>query len=144
VTDLAESLYRSAMPGLEATRTTYARYLQLLDAQRAALRADDLHLLSALALEGSGLLARLERETRIPPELGQHLHVSDGLRAGAVRGVMAAVRGEAEAAQAGVQEVTVQLELRRRSVLGALAELSGGGSPYHPPRLPPAELDATG
>lgn len=144
MTDLSESLYRTALGALESRRSACAGYLLLQDAQRAALRADDHHLLAELALEASALLTTLERETRIPPELDQCLAGATGPRAGTVREVMAAVQAEAQAAQAGIRELTHHLEQRRRSLLGALADLSGVGSPYHPPRLPPAALDATG
>ncbi len=143
MTDLPDSLFGTAMRALQASRLAYAHYLHVLDAQRAAMRADDASLLSALAAEGSVILTTLDRGFRIPPELGQHLHRADGPRARAVRDAMAAVQREAETAKGGIDQFTFQLENRRRSLLGALAELTGG-SPYRPPRPPPTELDTTG
>ncbi len=144
MTDLTESLSHAALGALESSRTAYTRYLHLLDAQRAALRSGDPALLSALAAEATTLLSRLERSTRLPPELGQHLHRAAGPRADAVRGALAALRQDAEAARAGIQELSGRLDLRRRALLGALAELSGGGHPSRPPHPAPSELDTTG
>lgn len=144
MTDLPDSLARVSRQALESSRTAYARYLHLLDAQRAALRAGDDTMLSALAAEATAVLERLDHGHRLPPELGECLHHATGPRAREVRGLMAALRLEAETASASVQEFTGQLEARRRSLLGALAELSGGGSPFRPPRPAPAALDTTG
>ncbi len=144
MSDLPAALSDTAVRALDASRAAYARYLHLLDAQRAAIRSDDLDLLATLADEASAVLSTLERETRLPPELGQHLAGAAGPRAHAVRTLMASLGGEVETARAGIGEFTTHLEARRRALLGALADLSGGGSPFRPPRPAPAALDATG
>ena len=46
MTDLPVPLHEWAARTLVGSRVTYARYLQLLEAQRAALRADDIDLLA--------------------------------------------------------------------------------------------------
>lgn len=144
MTDLSESLFTAAARALESIRAACARHLDLLEAQRAALRAEDGGLLAALAEEASACLGSLERGARLPPELGQLLPGASGPRASELRRQLAAARLEAEAAEAAIRAFTGPLALRRRAILGALTELSGGGCPRRPPRPAPAELDATG
>jgi hypothetical protein len=144
VSDLPAALSDAAVRALDASRSAYTRYLDLLDAQRAALRSGDLHLLATLADEATAVLGTLEREARVPPELDQQLPAASGPRASAVRTLMADLRLEVETARAGIGEFTSHLEPRRRALLGALAELSGGGSPYRHPRPDPAAVDRTG
>lgn len=144
MSDLPATLSDTTVRALDASRTAYARYRHLLDAQRAALRSEDLDLVAALADEATAVLGALERETRLPPELGQHLPGAAGPRAHEVRTLVAALGLEVEAARAGIGEFTTRLELRRRALLGAMADLSGGGSPFRPPRPAPSALDATG
>lgn len=144
---VAPRLLESAAQLLEAHRSAYGRYHQLLDAMRVALRAEDLELLAHLAEQATDILAAIERHQRLPLEVEQALASSDP-DAEAVRQLVAAVRIEGDQARAGLQSLLERLVEQRATLLRALRALEGGGeapgSPYREGPVAPNYLDTTG
>ena len=123
MSDLADELHRRTARALVSGRVNYARYLQLLEAQEAALRADDLDLLATLATEGIARLADLERSLALPDELVQAMEQSAGPRRDDIARLLEAVQVEVQAAHAEIRRFSEALEARKGVLLGVLARL---------------------
>lgn len=123
MSDLADELHRRTARALVSGRVNYARYLQLLEAQEAALRADDLDLLATLATEGIARLADLERTLALPDELVLAMEESAGPRRDDIARLLEAVQVEVQAAHAEIRRFSEALEARKGVLLGVLARL---------------------
>jgi hypothetical protein len=123
VTDLPVPLHEWAARTLVGSRVTYARYLQLLEAQRAALRADDIDLLAQLAAEGVVVLGELEEGIRLPPNLIEALTQSVGPRRDDVERLLETVQLEVSSAHAEIRRFATALEARKTVMQAALARL---------------------
>ena len=131
--DLPDPLFLTAARTLEEYRTAYAHYHHLLEAQRHALRTGDFVVLSTLAEESAGLLARIEAAGRLPEELAGALEGAEGPQADQVRALLFTVQHEAESAQQGIRAFTADLEARRQTLIGTLSHLGDPSTPPQPP-----------
>jgi cell division septum initiation protein DivIVA len=129
VSDLPDELHRRAARALVVSRVNYARYLQLLEAQEAALRADDLDLLARLAAEGVARLAELEETVHLPPDLIEALGAAAGPHRDDIGNLLAAVQAEVGAAHSEIRRFTAALEARKGVMLGVLARLQNPDGP---------------
>jgi len=123
VSDLPVALHERAARALVGSRVRYARYLQLLEAQRAALHADDIDLLAALAAEGVALLGELEQSLQLSPDLVTALGQSEGPLRDDVERLLQTVQLEVGAAHAEIRRFAAALEARKAVMLAALAKL---------------------
>lgn len=130
MSDLPDALHERAARALVGSRVNYARYLQLLEAQRAALRADDIDLLAQLAAEGVALLGTLEQSIQLPQELVEALSQSEGPLRDDVERLLETVQLEVGAAHAETRRFATALEARKTVMLATLNKL-------HPPDQPP-------
>ncbi len=149
MTDLGESLATRVCALLEAQRTAIGRHAHLLDAQRAALRADDLELVADLSGQSAHLLQNLEEAGRHLVVIQGQLAGAEGPRASMVRSLLAAVTAEVHIAFAGVRQFTEALVHKRNRLLQGITELGGRGlgPPGRSFRDPPADptiLDRSG
>jgi hypothetical protein len=135
VSDLPDALHERAARALVGSRVSYARYLQLLEAQRAALRADDIDLLAQLAAEGVALLGELEQSICLPPELVLVLSQSEGPLRDDVERLLETVQLEVGAAQAEIRRFATALEARKTVMLATLSKLHPP-DPAPPPATP--------
>lgn len=133
MSDLPDALHERAARALVGSRVSYARYLQLLEAQRAALRADDIDLLAQLAAEGVALLGTLEQSIQLPQDLVEVLSQSEGPLRDDVERLLETVQLEVGAAHAEIRRFATALEARKTVMLATLNRL-------HPtdPAPPPA------
>jgi hypothetical protein len=123
VSDLPVALHERAARALVGSRVSYARYLHLLEAQRAALRSDDIDLLATLAAEGVALLGDLERSLQLPADLVSALTDSEGPLRDDVERLLETVQLEVAAAHAEIRRFATALEARKTVVMAALATL---------------------
>ncbi len=139
MSDLPVALHERAARALVGSRVSYARYLQLLEAQRAALRADDIDLLARLAAEGVALLGELELSIQLPPELLTALGQSDGPLRDDVERLLETVQLEVGAAHAEIRRFATALEARKTIMMATIAKLHPPDpAPPAPPTPPPA------
>ncbi len=123
MSDLPDELHRRAARALVTSRVTYARYLHLLEAQEAALRADDIDLLAQLASEGVARLGELEQSIQLPPDLIDALAQTAGPRRDDVGHLLEAVQAEVAMAHGEFRRFASALEARKESMLGSLERL---------------------
>ncbi|MEP6572284.1 MAG: hypothetical protein ABJD11_06295 [Gemmatimonadota bacterium] len=146
--DIDDGLNARATRALEAYRHGYTRLLNLLDAQRAAFRAEDFGLLAGLAEEGTTILGTLERTSRFPSDLTVALGKADGPRAENLRQALGGLESDALAARTCLQNFMTTLVGRKSRTLRQLNELSvagpGSSSPYGESITPPSRLDREG
>lgn len=135
MSDLPDALHERAARALVGSRVNYARYLQLLEAQRAALRADDIDLLAQLAAEGVALLGTLEQSIQLPRELVEALSQSEGPLRDDVERLLETVQLEVGAAHAEIRRFATALEARKTVMLATLNKLHGPDQPP-PPATP--------
>lgn len=148
MTDRSRSTRRQAVAAFTARRAGLARYLLLLEAQRAFLNEEESELLPELTGESRELLESLGREVHLPPALLSELADTDEDPAGETRALHRAYRSDVERARQMVDELVRGLARRRDGLLRALRELEG--SPERPGRncrsqpVAPSLLDQTG
>ncbi len=135
--DLDEVALQEATWALGERRRIFARYTTILDAQRAALKSDNIPLMANLAQQVDAIIADLYANwQRIAPyEKVIAEGSSDGPNTQTVRDLMTAVAAEAALAEATVRDLTKQLLRKRRAVRDEL-ELLDQGTPeasYHSP-----------
>ncbi len=111
VPDVDQDLFESATRALLAQRQAYQSYLQIVDAQRAALQADDMRLMRGLADQLDGIIADIEDQGKnvVPIQRLFSGGQVDGIRAQEIRDLMTAVAADAASAQASVRELTRRL-----------------------------------
>lgn len=149
MTDLPLPLFSRIAAVLESQRTAIGRHAHLLDAQRAALRADDLELLAELACQAAELLEGLEDANRGLRLVSNQIEGAAGSRAETVRVLRGAVAAELGMAFAGVRQFTEMLQGRRRTLMQAIQELEGRamtqpGRGFRGRSAEPSILDQTG
>lgn len=130
VPDLELRLYEIAVEALGTQRDAYRRYLAIVDAQRAALRANNLSLVSSLAERLDGTVAEIQDCGKLMAPVHQALGTSsvDGPRTQALKDLMTATAAEAVLAQSSVRELTKRLVGQRDDVSRQLT-LEHGTSP---------------
>lgn len=145
--DLEPDAYTAATETLSDQRAAYRRYLEIVDAQRAALGSDNLRVVTALAARLDGIIAEIQvAAKRLVPVLEAVERRSvDGPRSQALRDLMTATAADAALAQLSIRDLTKQIAAGRDLVA---KELDGLGSPgphsravAGPQNLRPALID---
>jgi hypothetical protein len=149
VNDLSQQFFVRVSTLLEAHRASIARWAGLLEAQRAALRSDDLELLADVSGQAALLLQGLEETTRHLNLVRGPLSDTDGPRTQAVRGTLAALAVELEGAFAEIRQFAEVVQERRSRVVRALREQDGAalgrpGNSFRGGLGDPAFLDRSG
>lgn len=149
MTDLSESFYQRVGTLLETQRAAVARYTGLLEAQRAALRSDDLDLLADVAGQAAHLLAALEGAGRHLTIARGPLAETAGPRSDDVRTMLAALALELEQVFAGVRQFSGLLQARRDQLVEAILDENGAprqgtGNRFRASRADSAFLDRSG
>ena len=143
MSDLPEELYQRAARMLTGSRVSYARYLQLLEAQREALRADDIDLLAHLAADGVTLLEQLDERIQLPSDLLEALARSQGPLRDDVERLLETVQLEVSMAHGEIRRFATALEARRMVMVATLERLHNSPQPYPvvstPKGLPPPD-----
>ncbi len=146
--DLEPESYRVATEVLSDQRAAYGRYLEIVDAQRAALGSDNLRVVTALAARLDGVIAEIQvGAKRLAPVLEAIERRSvDGPRTQALRDLMTATAADAAMTQAAVRDLTQRLVAGRDQAAKQLDAPSPAGPhrrPGSPPgRAQPALIDA--
>ncbi len=133
--DVDRELFESATVALSAQREAYQRYLQIVDAQRAALQADDMRLMRGLADQLDKIIADIEDHGKNVAPI-QRLFSGgqvDGKRAQEIRDMMTAVAADAASAQASVRELTRRLVQGRDETRRELLSLENDNAASAPP-----------
>jgi hypothetical protein len=149
VTDLSRQLFVRVSTLLEAQRASIARWAGMLEAQRAALRSDDLELLADVSSQAALLLQSLEESTRGLDLARGPLSETEGPRTDTVRETMAAIAAELEVAFANIRQFSEVVQERRSRVVRALQEQDGAapgrpGSSFRSAHPDSAFLDRSG
>lgn len=149
MSDLSEQFYVKLSTLLEAQRASVARWAGLLEAQRAALRADDVELLADVSGQAALLFQGLEATTRHLNLVRGPLSETEGPRTEAVRGTLAAFTVELEDAFAQIRQFAEVVQERRSRVVRALQEHDGTasgrpGNSFRPGHSDSAFLDRSG
>ena len=147
--DLSPDLYARLAELLEAQRVAVARHAGLLDAQRAALRSDDLELLVDVTGQAAHLLEGLELAGRHLTLASGPLAETTGPLSDAVRATVAALAGELHTAFAGVRQFAEALQERRDRLVRIILDENGMpvGRPGNSFRADPSDsafLDRSG
>lgn len=137
--DLQPDAYTAATEALSDQRAAYGRYLEIVDAQRAALGSDNLRVVTALAARLDGIIAEIQvAAKRLAPALEAIERRSvDGPRTQALRDLMTATAAEAALAQLSIRDLTKQIAAGRDQVakeLDGLASPRPGSRPVGGPR----------
>ena len=146
--DLEPEAYTAATEALSDQRAAYGRYLEIVDAQRAALGSNNLRVVTALAERLDGVIAEIQvGAKRLAPVLEAIEHRSvDGPRTQTLRDLMTATAADAAMAQAAVRDLTQQLAADRDQAATELDATSPAGplrrSGFPPGRAQPALIDA--
>ena len=149
MSDLPQSLYHKTRALLESQQATLERYGLLLDAQRAALRSDDVDLLSDLAEQAAHLLQGLEATSRNLVFIRGPLLGTSGPRHDSLRLLMDALSAESRRIVEGLGQFLAAAQSRREALVRSIMELEEGvsgppGSSYRPGLRSPSFLDTTG
>lgn len=131
MTDLSESLYEKIGTLLEGQRAAVARYAGLLDAQRAALKSDDIELLADVSGNAAHLLAGLESASRHLTAARGPVAETAGPRNETVRTLLAALSIELERTLVEVRQFAEALQGRRGQLVRTI-QLADGGQPGGP------------
>lgn len=128
--DLEPEAYTAATEALSNQRAAYGRYLEIVDAQRAALGSNNLRVVMALAARLDGIIAEIQvAAKRLAPALKAIERRSvDGPRTRALRDLMTATAAEAALAQLGVRDLTKQIAADRDLVANELDGLASSGT----------------
>ena len=124
--DLEPDAYTAATEALSDQRAAYRRYLEIVDAQRAALGSDNLRVVTALAARLDGIIAEIQVAVkRLAPALEAIERRSvDGPRTQALRDLMTATAAEAALAQLSIRDLTKQIAAGRDQVAKELDGLA--------------------
>ena len=146
MSDLPETLYRKIATQLEAQRAAIARYAGLLEAQRAALNAQDLELLADVSREAAQLLAGLEAATR---PLTEACGPTGGPRHAEVQTMLAALAVELRGMLEQARQFAETLHRQRARLIRAIQEEEGThpglpGNSFRPGHGDSAFLDRSG
>lgn len=128
--DLELRLYEIAVEALATQRDAYRRYLEIVDAQRAALRANNLSLVTSLAERLDAIVTEIRNCGKLMAPMHRAFGPGsvDGPRTQAVKDLMTATAAEAVLAQSSVRELTKRLVGQRDDVSREL-NLERGTSP---------------
>jgi hypothetical protein len=131
MSDLSERFYTGVATLLESQRAELARYAGLLEAQRAALRSDDLELLAEMANQAAHLLEGLEKAGRHLTLARGPLAETVGPRSDSIRAMLAALAIELEQGFAAARQFSHLLLERRTRLVGVIVDENGapGGRP---------------
>ncbi len=148
--DLDRGFYDRAAEVLGTQRDAYKRYMQILDAQRAAMGSNNIRLVTALAQRLQVILGEIQTAGRLlaPTYHSFKQGRVDGPRTQSLKDLMTAVAAEAALAQASVRALTsrltgVQAEIARE--LDLHPSPNKRAVPGRPPRhTHPALIDAVG
>lgn len=147
--DLEPDAYTAATGALSDQRGAYGRYLEIVDAQRAALGSDNLRVVTALAARLDGIIAEIQvGAKRMAPALEAIERRSvDGPRTQALRDLMTATAAEAALAQLSIRDLTKQIAAGQDSVAKELHGLAstepGSRAVGGPQSLRPALIDTS-
>lgn len=150
VPDLELRLYEIAVEALATQRDAYRRYLEIVDAQRAALRANNLSLVTSLAERLDRIVAEIQDCGKLMAPVHRALGPGsvDGPRTQALKDLMTATAAEAGLAQSSVRELTKRLVGQRDDVSRELnlehGTSPGGGTGRGARSTGPALLDTLG
>jgi hypothetical protein len=149
VSDLSERFYTGVATLLESQRAEVARYAGLLEAQRAALRSDDLELLADMAGQAAHLLEGLEKTGRHLTLARGPLAETAGPRSESVRAMLTALAIELEQGFAAAHQFSHLLQERRKRLVGAMLDENGApgsrpGNSFRNTRTDSAFLDRSG
>ena len=151
--DIEQSWYEAAAEALGAQREAFQHYLQLVDAQRAALQSHNLRTMMGLSERLNALLAEIEERGRRLLPVHRLVARSSAVgprppRMRALVDLMRATATDAVMAQARVRDLTGQLAAARdrtRRDLHALDSRSRGSVARSGTLTPqPALIDARG
>lgn len=147
--DLEPDAYTAATEALSDQRAAYGRYLEIVDAQRAALGSDNLRVVTALATRLDGIIAEIQvAAKRLAPALEAIERRSvDGPRTQALRDLMTATAAEAALAQLAIRDLTKQIAAGQDQVAKELDGLGssepGSRAVGRPQNLRPALIDTS-
>ena len=132
--DLEPDAYTAATEALSDQRAAYRRYLEIVDAQRAALGSDNLRVVTALAARLDGIIAGIQvGAKRLAPVLKAIEHRSvDGPRTQALRDLMTATAAEAALAQLAIRDLTKQIAAGQDQVAKELDGVASSGPGSRP------------
>ena len=127
--DLEPEAYTAATDALSDQRAAYGRYLEIVDAQRAALGSNNLRVVAALAARLDGIIAEIQvAAKRLAPALEAIERRSvDGPRTHALRDLMTATAAEAALAQLSIRDLTKQIAAGRDQAAKELDGLASSG-----------------
>lgn len=150
VPDLELRLYEIAVEALATQRDAYRRYLEIVDAQRAALRGNNLSLVTSLAERLDRIVAEIQNCGKLMAPVHRALGPGsvDGPRTQALKDLMTATAAEAGLAQSSVRELTKRLVGQRDDVSRELnlehGTSPGGGTGRRGRSTGPALIDTLG
>lgn len=147
--DLEPDAYTAATEALSDQRAAYRRYIEIVDAQRAALGSDNLRVVTALAARLDGIIAEIQvAAKRLAPVLESIERRSvDGPRSQALRDLMTATAADAALAQLSIRDLTKQIAAGQHLVAKELDGLASPGPHSRavagPQNLRPALIDTS-
>ncbi len=109
--DLDRGFYDRAADVLGTQRDAYKLYMQILDAQRAAMGSNNIRLVTALAQRLQVILGEIQTASRLLAPTYHRIQQGrvDGPRTQSLKDLMTAVAAEAALAQASVRALTSQV-----------------------------------
>jgi hypothetical protein len=122
--DAVETGRAEALDALRETHAALLTYTALIDAQRAALAAEDIGALNGLADQAETMLLSINRK-RPPLVMPEIVQGAEGAEAETRRHLLRAIQTEAAAADAGLRRLTAEVRGRRGAVLHDLTLLAG-------------------
>ncbi len=127
--DLEPEAYTAATEALSDQRAAYGRYLEIVDAQRAAVGSNNLRVVMALTARLDGITAEIQvAAKRMAPVLKAIERRSvDGPRTQALRDLLTAAAAEAALAQLSIRDLTKQIAAARDQVAKELDGLASSG-----------------
>lgn len=128
--DLERQLYDIAVEALATQREAYRRYLEIVDAQRAVLRTNNLSLVTSLAERLDGIVTEIRDSGKLMAPVHRAFGSGsvDGPRTQTLKDLMTATAAEAVLAQSSVRELTKRMVGQRDDVSREL-NLERGTSP---------------